>query len=392
MALFVLRLADGTLLDVLDGALALPLLGTWAARLTLGEDAAPTEGQRAALLVARDDGAEPDAFEGTLGPCRPHEGRVFVELVGAAGLLGPVVPLHYTAAPTPVAVADLVSDLVAAAGEQLAEGVALAGLSVARWSRLQGESWAAALGRVAERFNLGWRVLASGAVWMGPEAWPTVTAEPFLEWEDTETTTLHVAFDDARWVPGTVVLGKRIVRVRYLASGHAELAYETDEGRLFAELVGRLSRTSPYASTYTAEVISQHEDGSLDLRVVDGPIVDLLRVPFEVGIEGARVLIPAKSMVRVGFEGARPDGAFAAGRWWEKGAQRGIARMGDMVDIGMLVLATSTTAPTAIAVAYTPANGVGAPVAGVLSLGADGQIQIPLKGPIVSASAEAFLR
>jgi len=388
-----LQLADGSLLDVIEGSLVLPLVGLWTARLWLDEDTAPAEGP-ATLLVGL-EGETPTAFTGTLGPSRDDEGQAFVELVGGAALLSGATSRHYTAAPTPIPVSDLVEDLAAEAKVELAPelGAELAGLAVARWSRLEGESWAAAIARIASRFGRSWRTRADGVLWLGAETWPEV-AEPFITSEDLEATVLHASPDAVTWRPGEVVRGRRIVRVTYHASGRAELVYEADEGTLFAELIGRHSKTSPYAVTYTARVIEQREDGTLDLHLVGGPILDLTAVPFEVGVEGARVVIRPGSFVRVGFEGGWPDGAYAFGRWYEPNAQRGVARKGDHVATGTLTL----TGAGALSVSYTPPGGKASAVGTITAAVAGspvvfaGSVSFSLEGEIDSASEEVFLR
>ena len=377
MALFTLSVA-GLLYDVLEGTLSLGPEGAWSASLVLS--VAP-ELDPAELLVAR-DGEEPERFVGTIITSAAFEGRAYVELVaGAGGLASQALAAHYTGAVSKVSLAELVEGIVAGAGEQLAEGVAAAlpAVQASRWTRLGGETWAQALSRVTRRYGLAWRILDTGLVWVGAETWPAEATDPFLLDDDQAARTLVVAFDRAVYRPGMTVLGRRIVRVTYSSSGRADLEYDESDVDLLRRLVARLSAPSPYALTYAAEVVTQNADGTLDLKLVDGPIIDMPRVPFVAGLAGGRFLVAAGDVLRVAFLGGRPDGAVAYALAGDETATAAVARKGDSVNCGTLAAAL---VGGAVQLTYTPPGGVpGAPAAAV-----------SLQGVISSGSEEIFIR
>lgn len=394
MALFTLATAK-SLLDVLDGEVTIPLEGAWVAHLDLGEDVAPELG-RATLQIAREDGA-PVLFEGTIVASDTFEGRACVELVAGAGAIGSnAAALHYTSAASPVAAAELVAGIVTSAGEALEEGVLghLAGLTAPRWTRLTGESWAQALGRVAARYGLAWRILDTGAVWVGEDAWPDIAEAPFLITDDLGARVLHVAFDHAAFRPGTIVLGRRITRVTYWADGYAELHYRESDAQLLRRLLTRLSKPSSYALWHEAEVVTQNADGSLDVRLINGPIIDIPRVPFFPGVEGAKYSIRPGGTVRVGFIGGIPEGAFAFALAGDAAAERGVARLNDQVDVGTLTLRTVTQPAPLCTVEYQGPNPTDIPTVTQLAVAVTGDsvCTIDLRGRIASASEEVALR
>lgn len=378
MALFTLATATG-LIDVLEGYLSMPLEGAWIAYLGLGADEAPALGA-AALLIAREDG-EPLRFVGTLVVADLFEGRVHVELVaGTGGLASPAAPLHFSASPTPIPALTLIAAIVSSAGEQLADGIGLTGRTAARWTRVAGETWGQALGRVADRYGLAWRFLDTGVIWIGEEAWPAVGASlaPTLLDDELRARVLHVAFDAATARPGTVIHGRRITRVTYWADGHGELQYDDSDADLLRGLLSRYAKPSPYSRTYDAEVISQNTDGTIDVRLLNGPVTDLHSIPFVSGLLGGRFVIGG-GVVRVAFIEARLDGAFAYAISGDDAATAGVARVGDRVNCGTLAVSMAGPSPVLV---YTPPGAAPLPASAVVSL----------EGIIESGSEEVFIR
>lgn len=401
MAVMTLSVA-GVLFDALDGSIALAVDGAPVAMLELPEDTAPELGPAEVLLAQGDDA--PVTFSGTLLYAEALEGRTVVCWVGGAGTLGGGLgtAIHYTAVTQAVTVADVVADVVAGAGEQLDAGAAaaLAGVTRERWTRAAGETWAAALSRALEGTGRGWRILDTGKVWVGVDTWPEAQLDGRVMDADLEARLLLIAWDRATLRPGTSLGGRHIVRVVFDADGRGEVEIDDDASgaAALARVLAPHQRTDPYAREWTGYVVTQHADGTLDLQVEDGaPWSDLLRVPFDVGVQGARYVLPGGAEVRIKFRRASPDGAIAFGRPHDGAASRGIARVRDVVNLGTLTLSTSSSlGPTGLLVAWVPPPAAllaGAqPIAQPLTLGADGQCQIALKGEIATASEEVLLR
>lgn len=224
MSLAVLETAAQSY-DVLEGALSLPLRGVWSARLELDADTEVTGA--ATLVLARDDGADPQRFVGTITRSKLHEGRARLILAGGAGRLkGPraptLAPRSYVGTPTPLRLSTVVGDICQDAGETLAPAAlaTLDALSLPRWTRAAGPG-GTALEALAEAGALeGWRVLPDGTVTAGPETWPTFEPVGFYEQhEDGQLLAIEGAPEAADILPGMVVGGRRISEVVYSMGG-----------------------------------------------------------------------------------------------------------------------------------------------------------------------------
>jgi hypothetical protein len=345
MSAVVLQTTAGPL-DVLGGSLTMPGVGNWVAHLELGETTTPAGA--VTILFAREADA-PVTFSGTVDHGDTWQGRQkLVVFGGAGGLLTPLPFREYLAGAAPVPAAQLLTDVLAVAGEQLdpATGTTgLTGLGVPRWTRAAGLEGSRALGRIARRWGLGWRVLDSGAIWMGADTYPTVpdALVTFLEDRDGDAIIDWAAPNAAVLRPRTTVLGKRIERVTYTVgdSGapRVQLLYRSDVDD-FAGAVRRVSVTDPYALLYGATVKAQNADGSLELAVDSPAFPELRRVLYR-SFSGAHEVVGAGDSVIVAFLGGRDDGAFAWGCAQNPAATLGAARMSDAVDVG----AIGVTAP-----------------------------------------------
>lgn len=352
MSLFTITTSDGGLVEVLSGDIAIEDMGTWIAHIEIGEDEAPTGA--VTINVARDDGGDPATFHGTIIDPQPaYEGRARLVIVGGAGgLLGASTFDDYHAAPTAVSLYDLVHEILAAAGERETEGLAdeLDGLSVDRWTRAVDETWGKALTRAVESQGLTWRVLDSGVVWVGAEAWPEAELDGRELDLNTDMMRVDIGFDAATARPGTTIGGRRIRRVVLTTEGRGALYYGTSEREDFTRALRAVQEPDPYSLIHCAEVVIQRGDGTLDLLILDGPFRgEILAAPFEPGLECSQT-IPPKARVRVAFAGGKPGGAFAFGRTFNGAADKPAARVGDTAEIGYLTgLANLTTGVVTLA-------------------------------------------
>jgi len=228
MSLAVLT-AGGAAHDVLSGSITLRLRGVWGSLLELDADA-PMSGA-VEIALARDDGAAPQLFKGTIIYGAPYEGRVRIVVAGgAAKIAGPIAPIlaprNYVAGPK---LSTIVADIAADAGEKLAAGVELEleGRTLQRWLRAAGLA-ADGLQLLGDRLE-GWRVLPDGTLWAGAETWPEVSpAGLYQQGDDGHALVVDVAPEAATLLPGSVVLGRRIVQVVYGIQGalRASLHYQ----------------------------------------------------------------------------------------------------------------------------------------------------------------------
>jgi len=371
MSTAVLRTASGPA-EILSGRLTMPLLGNWTAHLELGESAVPAGAVTIELAV---EGGAPVVWSGYVDHGDTWQGRQkLVVMGGAGGLTGKVLdPKAYLAGKVPVPAAQVVTDALVAAGEQLADfaQAALAGLGFARWDRPGGAPASRALGHLAKRLGMGWRVLDSGRVWIGPETWPAVNDQlvSFIEDRDGDLLADRCAPDAAVLRPGTAILGRQIQRVTFTITGdgapRAELLYRSDRSDL-AAAVRAVYVPDPLALLYEAKVDSQNADGTLDL-IVDEPLLPELRGVRYRGTNGGAETFAGGESVLLAFLGGREDGAIAWGAERDAAATHPLALVGDSCGY---ISGTVAAAPGPVTFALSP-----------IATGAPGEVQVTVAGP-----------
>lgn len=326
----VLRTAAGDA-SISSGGLALDLRGLWTATVEIHGEAALEEGEDASIVLHRESGAE-DVYTGKVRRSALDDGalRVSVTVEGAPGLAAELGPLDHAAGATEVPLGLVVKALVDAAGEELEEGVeaALDALTVPHWLRAA-STGREALDLLCEVLELSWRVRPSGKVWIGGETWPEAPAPLDLGFALEDGGTRYTC-DGAEIVPGTVVGGRRLVRVVYLLGGplvaEARAAVAGDRG----ELADRTAYTRPCSATVVAQDATT---GLLELQP-DAPALgsadaSIRGVPLRVGIPGCRVTVPAGARVRLAFDGADPRFPFASALDQDASAAASLALVGD---------------------------------------------------------------
>lgn len=207
-------------LDVLDGALELPLSGVWTADLELGGDALALG---AAELQVIGDGEATTTFRGAVARVALIEGRIRALVVGgmtgglSASPLGvDVAALHYDGDPTPVSAAEVLGDLCELAGEALdvATLAPLADFTAPSWLRMAGGAYVA-LARALKRWDLSARFLPAGGLWAGSDTWPVLASkvDPVDPLDDGWA--FYVAPRGGSVQPGVTYQDRQILRVTY---------------------------------------------------------------------------------------------------------------------------------------------------------------------------------
>jgi hypothetical protein len=335
----ILRTAAGASATILSGRLSMPAEGAWTAHLQLGEDAAPPDGTAVTVELAR-EGASPVTWSGYVDHGDTWQGRQRILVVGGAGgLAQPIDRREHLAGSTPVPALAILQAILAAmppgSVETLNSAAAgnLVGLGVARWDRAGGAPASRAVGRLARRLGLGWRVLDDGSVWMGPETWPAVDDQlvSFLLDRDGDFLADKCAPDAAVLRPGTTVMGRRIQRVTYTigeGAPRAELLYRSDRADI-AAAVRAVAQPDPLALVHEAVVAQPGEaPGTLDLQV-DEPLLPELRSVRYRSMSGAAETFPAGATVLLAFTGGREDGAVCWGAQQDPAAAAAFALVGD---------------------------------------------------------------
>lgn len=302
---------------VSSGFLRLRQRGNWTAYVESSNTVAPTELSPASLLVRREDGSA-DTFTGAVRRAKANPGnqKLAVTVVGGAGkLIFPLPPLDHVLGSGPIPAGVVARAICDAAGEQLAPGVeaALDATLLPRWHRATDTTPAIALDLLAHQLQVPWRVLPSGLVWMGVETWSAVDGAAYWTGLVEDDGAVTYAPRGAPYLPGQTIDGVRAIDVRY------------DVGAaLTCEIRGAVTGDPPhvpdldlYRGSYSATVVAQNPDGTIDVRCDDARIGELRRLLFRVGLPGASATFDPTTAppprVRVRFDGASPAGAFAEG-------------------------------------------------------------------------------
>ncbi|UAW08060.1 hypothetical protein [Myxococcus phage Mx4 ts27htf-1hrm-1] len=196
-------------LPALAGVVHLPRVGAWVADLHLDADAPP--GGRVDVVL----GAGALRLTGTVlpGATGATGGSARVRVVGGGGgLRRPLPAAGYRNVPLSVPLRAALSE----AGETLAPEADAAALAtfLPRWARLAGTA-GSTVAALAAQVRLPWRVLPSGALWLGPERWAQAAGEYEVLEELPQQQAVLVASDAPRVLPGQAFLGRPVGHVAH---------------------------------------------------------------------------------------------------------------------------------------------------------------------------------
>lgn len=288
---------------VIGFSLSLPMSGAWTADVQVAADAAPSAGARASLELP---GAP--AWVGLVKRAGMSVERAQVRLVGGTvDWQEAVQAKNYKNVSLQTVVADLGIETDQAITTQ-----------VPFWTRSSG-TIGQALQQVAEFLGVNWRINPDGTVRIREEQPESVQPE-HVELDRLEGRGLViVAPEKALIVPGCTLGSDSVGDVTYDDSDGFRCRYFTESrGRLsqaLSKLVRWVTRDSLYLGTYSAQVISQAADGSLDLMPHDSRIKSngLQSVPVRHGLPGvSEVQVIPGDTVLLGFDSGSPDKPYAA--------------------------------------------------------------------------------
>lgn len=197
-------------LPVLEAHVDIPRAGAWHATVRVDADTLP------AGLVTLDVGGLSLVGTPRLSASRVVDGTAHVFLVGGAGRLNQAMPAAaYRNTPISVPLREVLS----AVGETLAPESDAAVLSKALpfWTRTAGTA-GRALSSLAAAGGVGWRVLPSGAVWLGAERWKAAAGSYDVLEEQPLSRSLVLFSEAPRVLPGTVLYGRPVAHVRHHVS------------------------------------------------------------------------------------------------------------------------------------------------------------------------------
>ncbi len=354
---------------VLAGTLRLPRTGLWLADLVVDTPE---------VLAGAVDLTSPDGTFALRGAVQragaPHSRCACRVVGGAGGLATTLAPRFYRDVPLRQPLGDILREC----GETLAPGVSAALLDthLRAWSRRGMPGWAA-LAALLEAAGAAWRALPDGTLHVtAAEAWPEARASHPVTDESPTADWLELAptEPDPALLPGTTLVldGEsrgRVSRVEYDLAGdrtRARVQFEagaTTQDRTRAAFERAVRRALPrldYLALYSARVVAQAADGSLDVQPDDARLPGMTGVPMRLFVPGATVRVGGGARVLVGFE--QGDPARPVAHLWESGAlarlrvdaserielagTKGVVREGDKLDLGeWRVRADNSTVP-----------------------------------------------
>lgn len=296
---------------VVDARVTIPLTGAWVADLQLQGTTPPVVGQRVTLTI----GAVP--FVGTVATSESDRGRrVTCRVVGGANGLGVVVPSgsYYQAT-----VREIVSSVLGIGGEALSPLADASVLDVLRghWTRVAGT-----VGDVVKAALRGsnYRMTPDGLLWVGSDTWLPVSGSFTVDSEEPAAQRMTLGLESAVVLPGFTVDGKRASEVVYTADAsklRAIVSYGSNaEGLLpsINRLIDRRMKAADLHAIYVATVVTQHADGTCDLKVTDERIGNPARVPVRIaGVDTIRFLPFAD--VLLAHEDGREDRPYVCGAY-----------------------------------------------------------------------------
>jgi hypothetical protein len=194
--------------------MTLPLSGRWTATLDVDTDQALS-----GAVALQDDGVTYKGYVVRAGVVA--FGARVLAVGGTGGLSKPVDAKSYFR----VSAKTVIAELLAGVGEVLdgSSSTALLATPLASWTRAGKQTAATALQALCDELGARWRVLPSGAVWVGVDTWPKSpkSLEALMLDQDPALGTVLYAPDAITMRPGFTVQGRRVGRVEH-SFGHDE--------------------------------------------------------------------------------------------------------------------------------------------------------------------------
>jgi hypothetical protein len=294
---------------VIDLDLHLPLNGAWSAEVQVASDTELAPGD---VLVLALPGLDLNCRVVRAGI---FAGRLRVRLTGGStDWSAPQEVRHYRETTVGAVLADVDVDLEVPDSTRLPY-----------WTRAPGTT-GSTVQALATHLGVNWRVNPNETVRMSAEAPAAVDTTDLVEVaRDAARGLVEAAPEFAVVLPG-VLVGEDSVgdvlyrqsedgafRVRYYTEARARLRHALER------VIRWVMRDTLFLGLYTAQVIRQAADGSLDLLPTDDRLraQGLQAVPIRHGLPGVTVQVPAGELILLGFDAGDPAQPYAA--LWHSG-------------------------------------------------------------------------
>lgn len=294
---------------VLELDLHLPLNGAWSAEIQVATDTEVNQGDTIVLGL-------PDLeLTGRVVRAGIFAERLRVRITGGSVDWGAAQPVkHYKQTTADQVVEDVAVELEAPLGVDLPF-----------WTRNPGTT-GSTVQAIASYLGHNWRVNPDGTVRIAAEAPSAVDTTAMVEIaRDPARGLVETAPDSAVVLPGVLAGDDSVGDVLYSqgADGLFRCRYYTEaRGRLrhaLERVIRWVMRDTLFLGLYTAEVVRQAGDGTLDLMPDDDRLRSqgLQSVPIRHGLPGVTVEVPAGERVLLGFDSGDPSKPYAA--LWHEG-------------------------------------------------------------------------
>lgn len=287
---------------VLGGIITMPRGGAWRADLDLDLDDAKKVTGDVSVIV--DD----MTWNGTSVEAGTFVGRTRLRVVGGKGGLGkPTKPRFYQAIPARTALADLLRE----GGESLASSSAVA-TTLDFWTR-PAATVSEGIGQLVDELGATWRMLDDGTIWVGTESWPTAKVDGVIITASVPSEgRIDFASATPSLRPGTTFNGQHVDEVEiHLSAGdvHTKAWFGERGDQLhfhLAHIVRQETKHLDFFAIRGGHVVSQNDDGTLELKLDDPTMPGMSKVPIAYGIPGVSATVLAGARIHLEFENGSP--------------------------------------------------------------------------------------
>ncbi len=281
---------------VYEAEIVMPRSGAWTATVQLDAEA---KLPKSLALTYKDQTWTCALVEGGV-----YGGRYLARLVGGANGLRTKLPAKWY---RDVSVRAILADLARESGETFSSTI-LAGVLeriLPTWTRQEG-STGGAIGELAAALEMTWRVLRDGTVWIGAETWPEATGQFVVTDERPQNGRITVAPEAAFLIPGTTFRGKKVTEVEYSIKAdsiRANVLLESSGlASVFEAIVRFFTRSDRYRAAYFGRVVTQNDNGTLDIELETTIVPSPTKVPIRYGLPGISAKVKQGARVAVTYE------------------------------------------------------------------------------------------
>lgn len=366
-----MSLVEANGVAVLSGTINRPQRGVWTADLVIDQPDGSGFDVGTQVKITTAAGLN---LVGVVAPNRSGSflDSVHVRVLGGAGGLTKAATARAYNQPGAF-VRDVINGLISDSGETLAPttDATFLATNLSAWT-VMSQTCKRALDNIVETVDdsLTWRILDDGTLWVGAETWPTVSAPDAVNMTfDPKQGTYVIGEDAPSIAPGTNVDGiGHVGRVEHHLepdSIRTVVYVASDDGvergfkQAIKNLVGsELSRRGiDFHALYSAKVVSQNGDGTLELKPTSPKLPGLSKVPLRHGLPAVQVQVAPGCFVLVGWDGGDPGSPYAC--LWGGGETLTSLSIGSAAD-AVLTKADMTALISAITTMANSGNGGGA--------------------------------